>query len=48
MTKCSLDNSGNLICRHCNQKIEICTDQCGTNLCGEEWVHSKTKKHECE
>lgn len=48
MSKASLDNSGNLICRHCNQKIEICTDQCGTKNCGEEWVHSKTKKHECE
>ena len=48
MTKASLDNSGNLICRNCNQEIEICTDKCGTKLCGEEWLHSKTKKHECE
>jgi putative transposon-encoded protein len=48
MTKASLDNSGKLICRHCNLEIEICTDKCGTKSCGEEWVHSKTKKHECE
>lgn len=48
MTKASLDNSGNLICHHCNQEIEICTGQCGISLCGEEWIHSKTKKHECE
>jgi putative transposon-encoded protein len=48
MTKASLNNSGDLIRKYCNQKIEICTDKCGTKLCGEEWVHSKTKNHECE
>jgi putative transposon-encoded protein len=48
MTKASLNNSGDLICEYCNQKIEICTDKCGTKLCGEEWLHSKTKNHECE
>jgi putative transposon-encoded protein len=50
MTKCTLCDldSENLVCKHCNQEIEICTDLCGTKLCGEEWVHSKTKKHECD
>jgi putative transposon-encoded protein len=45
----SLDNSGNLTCKNCGEKIKICTElDCDIKNCGKEWVHVKTKKHECE